>query len=115
MSTEKKLSKDAQARVEDAQEWVDRQAASLERLEPALRKLDAGDELTKRDRRTLKLELALSDEEIEEAHAADPNETAVKNILREPVAFFYLADGSQVQVRPGGDVRVVDADSDEQI
>lgn len=114
MSTTK-LSKEAQARVEEAQEWVDRQAESLESLAPALRKVDAGEELTNADRRVLKLELGLSDDEIEEFHGREPNAKAVENVLREPRAFFYLNDGRQVQIRPGGDVRVVEADSDDLI
>ena len=97
-------------RLEQAQEWVDRQAEALARLEPALKRLDEGADLTRHDKTILAEELGLAGDELEAARKAKANPQAMKNILREPIAHFEIersGERIQVQVRPGGDVKFV--------
>ena len=107
-----KFSKEVQARIDGAQEWVDRQQEALERVEGPLRRLDAGEDLSQADRTILAEEFGLYGEELEKAHAAEPNEKMVENILREPIAFFYHRGVDKklkrFEVRPGGKVDVID-------
>lgn len=111
------LTKAEQDKLEFAEEWVERQRASLETCGDAVRKLDAGDELTRKDRLTLVEHLGVSTEELDALHAREPNPQGLKNFFREPVAHFIIARGSTqyaVIVRPDGHT-IVPEDSDEYI
>jgi hypothetical protein len=109
MSKDIKLTEQEIAQVEYAQEWVDRQAAALDKVREPLLKLDAGKPLSRRDRLVLAEEFGLHGEELDKRHAADPNQTMIDNVLREPVASFMIdRDGEEheVRVRPNGEIEV---------
>lgn len=102
--------------VEELKDLVKRQVDALDEVGPAVRKLDAGDALNKRDRLLLVEHLRLDDDQIEELHKADPDEARLERFFAKPRAFFYYEDddGKRHQVfLEAGMNKPVDRDEDD--